>query len=39
MVTDSDCLASDFDSIQSEEIKHAWYFQLILEHVFICHVS
>ncbi len=35
MVTDSDFLASDFDSIQSEDIKHVWYFQPILEHVFI----
>ncbi len=26
--------ASDFDSIQSEDIKHVWYFQPILEHVF-----
>ncbi len=26
------------DSIQSEDIKHVWYFQPILEHiVFICH--
>ncbi len=33
MVTDSDFLASDFDSIQSEDIKHVWYFQLILEHI------
>ncbi len=27
--------ASDFDSIQSEDIKHVWYFQPILEHVFL----
>ncbi len=26
-------LALDFDSIQSEEIKHVWYFQQILEHI------
>ncbi len=35
-------LDSDFDSIQSEDIKHVWYFQSILEHMwlgFICHVS
>ncbi len=34
MVTDSDFLASDFDSIHSEDIKHVWYFQTILEHMF-----
>ncbi len=28
-LTDSGVLASDFDSIQSEEIKHVWYFQPI----------
>ncbi len=39
MVTDSNFLASDFDSIQSEDIKHVWYFQPILEHMFICHAS
>ncbi len=33
MVMDSGVLASDFDSIQSEEIKHVWYFQPILEHI------
>ncbi len=39
MVTDSEFLASDFDYIQSEDIKHI-YFQPILEqHVFICHAS
>ncbi len=27
-------LASDFDSIQSEDIKHVWYFQPILENMF-----
>ncbi len=32
MVTDSDFLALDFDSIQ-EDIKHVWYFELILDHV------
>ncbi len=26
-------LASDFESIQSEEIKHVWYVSLILEHI------
>ncbi len=41
MVTDSDVLASGFDSIQSEEIKHVWYFQLILAHLFslVMHAS
>ncbi len=34
MVTDSIFLASDFDSIQSEDIKDVWYFQPILEHMF-----
>ncbi len=33
MVTDSVFLASDFDSIQSEDIKHVWYFKPILKHV------
>ncbi len=33
MVTDSEFLASDFDYIQSEDIKHI-YFQPILEHMF-----
>ncbi len=28
-----DFLASDFDSIQSEDIKHVRYFQPILEHI------
>ncbi len=37
MVTDF--LAADFESIQSEDIKHVWYFQSILEHIFISHVS
>ncbi len=31
VVTDSDFLASDYDSIQLEDIKHIWYFQMILE--------
>ncbi len=26
-------LASDFDSIQSEDIKHVWYLQPIIEHI------
>ncbi len=34
MVTDSDFLASDFYSIQSEDIKYVWYLQPILEHMF-----
>jgi len=33
-------LASDYDSIHSEDIKHVWYFEPILEHVVsICHAS
>ncbi len=28
-----DFFASDFDSIQSEDIKHVWYFQPILEQI------
>ncbi len=32
MVTQWDFLASDYESIQSEDIKYVWYFQLILEH-------
>ncbi len=43
MDTVSDILASDFDSIHSEDIKHVWYFQPILEHTLfsfvICHAS
>ncbi len=31
-------LASDFDSIQSEDIKNVWYFQPILEHVLFSFV-
>ncbi len=27
-----DFLASGFDSIQSEDIRHVWYFEPILEH-------
>ncbi len=27
-------MVTDFDSIQSEDIKHVWYFQMILEHMF-----
>ncbi len=38
MLTDSDFLASDFDSIQSEDIKHVWYFQPILEHILFSFV-
>ncbi len=38
-VTDSDSLASYFDSMQSEDIKHVWYFQPILEHMFSFAVS
>ncbi len=31
---------SDYDSIRSEDIKHVWYFEPILEHiVFICNES
>lgn len=33
-----DFLALDYDSIQSENLKHVWYIELILEHVFISHV-
>ncbi len=33
MDTDSDFLASDYDSLQSEDIKNVWYFQPILEHI------
>ncbi len=33
MDTDSNFLASDYDSIQSEDIKMFWYFRLILEHI------
>lgn len=34
-----DFLASDYDSIQSENLKYVWYIELILEHDFISHVS
>ncbi len=33
MDTDSNFLASDYDSIQSEDIKMFWYFRQILEHI------
>ncbi len=40
MVTDSYFLASDYDSIQLEDIKHVGYFEPILEHIgFIFHTS
>lgn len=35
MGTDSDYLALDDDSIQSEDINHVWYFELIIEHILI----
>ncbi len=38
MVTDSDFLDSVFDSIQSEDVKHVWYFQPILEHLLFSFV-
>lgn len=30
--------ASDFDYIQSEDIKHIWYFELILDHILFSFV-
>ncbi len=39
MVTVSDFVASDYDSIQLEDIKHL-IFSAVLDHiVFICHIS
>lgn len=36
----TDSLALDFNSIQLEDFKHIWYFELILEQiVLICLVS
>ncbi len=32
-------LASDYDPIWLEEIKHVWYFQLILEHILFSFVT
>ncbi len=28
-------LASDYESIQLEDIEHVWYFELILEHILL----
>ncbi len=32
-------LASDYDSIHLEDIKHVWYFKLILEHTLFSVVT
>ncbi len=33
IVTNYFFLSSVFNSIQTEDIKHVWYFELILEHI------
>lgn len=38
MGKDTQFLALDYDPIQSEDIKHGWYFQPILEQILFSFV-
>lgn len=38
MGTDSDFSASDYDCIQSEDNKHVWHFEPILERILFSNV-